>query len=136
MSSDHSPVLVSFNSSPENTTGSAYWKFNSLLLKKTAFLDQMAKEIEILKNSLQNCPPQEKWELMKYKIRALCIKFSKNRAKEKRERFSNLEQQIKAHEIAPSPESSENYLASKLEFERLLNEKTNGCILRSKTTIF
>ena len=61
----------------------------------------MAKEIEILKNSLQNFPPQEKWELMKYKIRAFCIKFSKNRAKEKREMFSNLEQQIKAHENAP-----------------------------------
>ena len=136
VSSDHSPVLVSFNSSPENTTGSAYWKFNSLLLKNPAFLDQMAKEIEILKNSLQNFPPQEKWELMKYKIRAFCIKFSKNRAKEKREIFTNLEQQIKAHENAPSPESSDNYLASKLEFERLLNEKTNGCILRSKTTIF
>jgi len=73
---------------------------------------------------------------MKYKIRAFCIKFSKNRAKEKREIFTNLEQQIKAHENAPSPESSDNYLASKLEFERLLNEKTNGCILRSKTTIF
>ena len=37
VSSDHSPILVTFNSSSENTKGSAYWKFNSLLLKDPAF---------------------------------------------------------------------------------------------------
>ena len=64
----------------------------------------MCNEIEDMKITLENSPPQEKWELMKYKIRAFCIKFSKNRAKEKREIFSNLEKQIKEHENAPSPE--------------------------------
>ena len=136
VSSDHSPVLITFNSSPENTKGSAYWKFNSLLLKNPIFLEQLCNEIEDMKITLENFPPQEKWELMKYKIRAFCIKFSKNRAKEKREIFSNLEKQIKEHENAPSPEFSENYLSSKLDFERMLNEKTSGSILRSKTTIF
>ena len=59
-----------------------------------------------MKISLENFPPQEKWELMKYKIRAFCIKLSKNRAKEKREIYLNLEKQIKEHENAPRPEFS------------------------------
>ena len=58
---------------------------------------------------------------MKYK--GFRIEFPKNRAKEKREMFSNLEQQIKEHENVPSPDFSENHIESKLDFERKLNEK-------------
>ena len=53
VSSDHSPVLITFNSSPENTKGSAYWKFNSLLLKNPIFLEQLCNEIENMKISLE-----------------------------------------------------------------------------------
>ena len=84
---------------------------------------------------LRDHDPQLKWEFLKYKIRAFCIKHSKELAKKKREKFQKLEKIIKDYETHPS-ENSENYLASKLEFEQLLNEKTAGNILRSKTTIY
>ena len=76
-----------------------------------------------------------KWELIKYKIRCVCIEFSKNIAKEKRRNFETLQQNIKQFENFPSTESNslEIYSAEKLEFEALMDEKTKGYILRSKT---
>ena len=60
VSSNHSPVLTTFNSSLENTKVSAYWKFNSLLFKKPIFLEQLCNEIENMKIPLENYPPSGK----------------------------------------------------------------------------
>ena len=49
--------------------------------------------------------------------------------------MSKLENIIKNFETTPEI-SDENYLASKLEYETILNSQTSGHILRSKTKIF
>ena len=66
-----------------------------------------------------------KWEIIKYKIRCFCIKFSKNIAKEKRRKFEALERNINQFENCPSSDSisMEIYSANKLEFEALMEEK-------------
>ena len=76
----------------------AYWKFNTSLLKNNEFITELKVEIESMKVQLYELEPQKKWELMKYKIRAFCIDFSKNIAKQRRAEFSNLENIIKKHE--------------------------------------
>ena len=135
VSSDHNPILLKIKTVRQNERNTSYWKLNSALLKDAEFCSSLANEIEVYKTELRDHDPQQKWELLKYKIRAYCIKHSKEKAKEKREKFQKLEKIIKEYETHPS-ENSENYLASKLEFEQLLNEKTAGNILRSKTTIY
>ena len=135
VSSDHNPILLKIKTVRQNDKNTSYWKLNCALLKNADFCRNLANEIEIYKTELKDHEPQQKWELLKYKIRAFCIKHAKERAKERREKFQKLEKVIKEYETHPS-ENLENYLASKLEFERLLNERTAGNILRSKTTIY
>ena len=90
--SDHSPVIVTFKPVSETSKNTAYWKFNGSLLKDKDFCKNLAIEIENLKISLANFQPQEKWELLKFKIRAFCIKFSKKKAKERKDKINKLEE--------------------------------------------
>ena len=91
ISSDHSPVLINVCPSIPFKKGTNYWKFNSLLLQDTTFCNSLAQEIENIKNEHINLNPQSKWEIIKYKIRAFTIQYSKRLAQEKRVRILNLE---------------------------------------------
>ena len=76
---------------------------------------------------------------MKYEIRRFCIKTSKQIANEKRVKIKSLEDKIKKYETTPEgmdTESSTDYLSAKIEYETFLNLKTNGSILRSKSTLY
>ena len=135
VSSDHNPIFISIKLLQECTKSTAYWKLNCSLLNKNEFITDLKNEIEKMKTDLAGFEPQIKWELIKYKIRAFCRKFSKKIAKEKKEKMTKLENIIKNYETTPEA-SDENYLASKLEYETILNLQTSGHILRSKTKIF
>merc|ERR1712240_397221 len=88
-----------------------------------------------MKANLNEFEPQKKWELMKYKIRCFCIEFSKKIAKKRRDEFEKLEQIIRDHETTEIG-TNEIYVKAKLEYERLLNQKSEGVILRSKIRIY
>ena len=133
--SDHSPVIVTFKPVSETSKNTAYWKFNGSLLKDKDFCKNLAIEIENLKISLANFQPQEKWELLKFKIRAFCIKFSKEKAKERKDKINKLEEIIRDYETLPDGNPN-LYLESKLKYEEMLNVKTAGSILRSRATIY
>ena len=96
---------------------------------------KLIEEIEKAKSEFRHLEPQMKWEIIKYKIRCFCIKFSKNIAKEKRRMFEALKRNIKQFENFPSSDSisMEIYSANKLEFKALMEEKTKGYISQSKT---
>ena len=135
VSSDHNPVLLSIKNPYDSRKNTAYWKFNTSLLKNNDFITELKKEIEKMKVSLNEFEPQKKWELMKYKIRCFCIEFSKNIAKKKREEIENLEKIIKIHETTEIG-TNEIYVKAKLDYENLLNQRTEGVILRSKIKIY
>ena len=72
---------------------------------------------------------------MKFKIREFSIQYAKKVAKQKRDKFDSLEKSISQFENNPeanNPISFETYMANKLEFETLMEENTNGHIIRSK----
>ena len=79
VSSDHNPVLLSIKSPYDSKKNTAYWKFNTSLLKNNDFITELKTEIENMKVNLNEFEPQKKWELMKYKIRCFCIEFSKKK---------------------------------------------------------
>ena len=131
LSSDHSPVLVSFDDTITESKGSSYWKFNSLLLKNPEICAEIIDVIEKTKREFESIDPQLKWELVKYKVRCVCINASKRLAKEKKRRTEFLENSIDQYENSPLIDASispEIYSANKLEFEALMDEKTNGHI--------
>ena len=85
-------------------------------------------------NEYNDLDAQNKWELIKYEIRKHTMKFSKNVAKEKRERKSLHENIVKKYKTMGEPHSitGEQYQNSKNELERIYNDLTEGYILRSK----
>ena len=80
-----SHVSVSFDDTISESKGSSYWKFNSLLLKNPDICAEIINVIENTKRDFESIDPQLKWELVKYKVRCVCIKASKRLAKKKRE---------------------------------------------------
>ena len=82
ISSDHSPILISFSKDKQNNKSSGFWKFNNLLLSDDIFKEELKQHIQNIKNDneLSN-DPQIKWEFLKYQIRKFTIRFSKMCAK-------------------------------------------------------
>lgn len=84
LSTDHSPVLISFCLENIEEKSAGFWKFNSSLLfddQFTSILEAFIKETKTKLNSEEIDDPQIKWEFFKYEIRKFVIKFSKLRAK-------------------------------------------------------
>merc|ERR1712074_228931 len=101
VSSDHTPIHLSIDTSIKNTKGPQYWKFNSMLLRAPNFPLEMEHEIDRLKIEHQHLEPQKKWEIIKYKIRQFCIKFSKNHSKKLKEKVKAMEEVIQKYENTP-----------------------------------
>ena len=83
---------------------------------------------------LKNCILQ--WDVMKYRIRQLAMKYSKEIAHGRKSRRSFLEKKVKMLELEITAESSEELLEEyhtyKNELESIYNYITESIILRSK----
>ena len=74
---------------------------------------------------------------MKFKIRCFCLKYAKKVSRLKKEKLSKLENILNKYETTQKGiETCSEYLSAKFEYESLLNEKTEGTILRSKTVVY
>ena len=96
ISSDHSPILISFSKEKQNNKRSGFWKFNNLLLSDNIFKEKLKQHIQNIKNASEfSNDPQIKWEFLKYQIRKFAIRFSKMRATEERKQTEELETTLK-----------------------------------------
>ena len=74
-----------------------------------------------------------RWEFLKYEIRILSKKFSKNKVKLWREKLSRLEVKLKELEQNLSnDEAKEQYHAYRGEINEIYDEISNGIKIRSK----
>ena len=85
ISSNHSPILISFSKDKQKNKSSGFWKFNNLLLSDDNFKEKLKQHIQNIKNGneLPN-NPQIKLEFFRYQIRKFGIRFSEMHAKEER----------------------------------------------------
>ena len=88
---DHSPLLLQLDFLKENDRGKGYWKFNNTLLQNDEFCSQVERYIASILRENEDMDDQVIWELIKFEIRDLAIRFSKNLAKNKREKIKLLE---------------------------------------------
>ena len=135
--SDHSPVMLSLGITNETQRGRGIWKFNNALLQDNSFKEGVTEVIHNTLNELMQLQmtPHIEWEILKYEIRKFCIKFSKNRAKTKKEEKIRHENIIQNFETDPecSTFSNEEYAESKIWLEDWFQEHLNGTILRAKS---
>ena len=99
ISSDHSPILISFSKEKQHSKSFGFWKFNNSLLSDNIFEEKLKQHIQNIEsdNELSN-DPQVKWEFLKYQIRKFTIRFSKTHAKEERKQRDELETTLKSLE--------------------------------------
>ena len=129
--SDHSAIYVDFQSAQQPKRGHGYWKFNSQLLINTEFTENLKIKIQEWKTENEQMNSEQLWEWLKYKIRSYSRVFSKKMATDKKDRIDTLTREIGNLEI--NIEINQTEIKEKQgELERLMNEKTEGNILRSK----
>ena len=66
---------------------------------------------------MQTSDPRIKWEFIKYNIRKLTVKYSKERAKRRRESRANLEKRVKFYEDNLNSNSADSFLKEYQEAE-------------------
>ncbi len=78
------------------------------------------------------------WDLIKYRIRQISIKYSKEGARKKREKISQIENLLRTFEEnysnSPSNEHFEQLETLKTEYDKRYEDIEKGAIIRSKAT--
>ena len=139
INSDHSAVTLHFSSVDKQKYGPSFWKFNASLVNDTNFVTLLTENIpEWL--SVFNAVTDKRflWDLIKYRIRQMSIKYTKERAREKRERVSNIENMLRTCEEncskCPSNENFEQLEVLKIEYDDIYRDFAKEAIIRSKAT--
>ncbi|KAJ8019198.1 hypothetical protein HOLleu_42370 [Holothuria leucospilota] len=133
--SDHSFIYLTLNvASTKKDPG--YWKLNNSLLSDSSYTDLINSVIQSEIDHRTSMDPCSRWEFLKFKLREVSIKYSKEKARERRHKekvlllkISNLEQQLFMTESAETRSlltAAQNGLISYLDY------KLQGTIIRSR----
>ena len=80
---DHSAIVIPFNSLDEQMRDPSYWKINSSLIE-----DEVSAITEKVPSWLAEfnevSDKRVRWDLVKYRLRQFTIKYSKDKAKKKK----------------------------------------------------
>ena len=132
--SDHSPVFITIDTLSNQERGSYGWKFNSSLLTDPIFIATQTDNINNVINSFDpTFSPHLKWELLKYEVRKFCISYAKTNNRKKHILKENHEKIVKSYESTDDKPSEQKYIDSKIFLENLIEERTQGALLRSKS---
>lgn len=134
---DHAAIVLQVNSVEMQPTGPSYWKFNSSLLEDPEYINLIKDNVpswlvefnEVLDKGLL-------WDLIKYRIRQVTMKYSKTKAKERRSRLCEIENKLKeCQEIFDSNPTENNAVqleTIKSEYNSLYDYIIHGNVIRSR----
>ncbi len=137
--SDHSIVTLELDLHQERR-GKGLWKLNTTFLNDQDYVNLTNKCIIDSKNKYSQENPGLKWELIKMEVTGSSIRFSKNKAKSKKNILEALEKRLhrleserdKESDLQKLPEIEENINLVNGEIEKFVSEKTKGHMFRSK----
>ena len=135
--SDHSAITLLINGMDDSEHGPSFWKFNSSLVNDSDYrflLDENIKNwLEEFKEIVYR---RVLWDLLKYKIRQLTIKYSKEKPHSRKAKVKDLEEKLqnctKNCESDPSKENLEELECLQAEYDDLYDYITQGAIIRSR----
>ena len=95
------PSALSLSKEKGNIRSKGFWKFNSSLIKDQNYINENK---DLIRNfdTKNDCAfsQQLKWEFLKYEIRKFTVHYTKSLAKERKQKVSNLESELKNLEIS------------------------------------
>ena len=135
--SDHSAITLTLNSLVKQKFGPSYWKFNSSLLEDASYIQLISSNYPDWLDEFKDVNDKRVlWDLIKYRIRQVSIKYSKQKARERRARLETAEQKVKRYDLLCNSDPSEKNMydldAAKYEYELLLDYIVRGNIVRSR----
>ena len=137
--SDHSAITLGMNGLDESVRGPSFWKFNSNLVNDPDYCQLISENYNVwLEEFNKVLDKRVLWDLIKYKIRQCTIKYSKTKARQRKEKLQEVEECIKecSHKCDkdPSPQNLEQLESLQAEYENLYDFITQGAIIRSCAT--
>ena len=135
--SDHSAITLSINGIEDQCHGPSFWKFNSSLIDDEIYLATIREKYVIwIAEGREISDPRILWDYIKYKIRQETIAYSKRKARERREKLSNLEMKLRACQLAcdndPSTTNLNDLEILQTEYDRRYEFIAQGAIIRSR----
>ena len=135
--SDHSAITLQINSFEDKVRGPSHWIFNSSLLNDYNYLNLIASSYQDWLTEFQEVSDKRLlWDLIKYKIRQCTISFCKTKARDRRNKLTDLEKKLKESEqLSDCNPTEQNILQLeelKSEYDSEYDYITRGNIIRSK----
>ena len=93
---DHSAIIMHINGIEETGRGPSFWKFNSSRLEDDEYITLITEKYNTwLEEGKDIQDPRVLWDFIKYKIRYESIAYSKQKARNRREKLLTFEKNIK-----------------------------------------
>lgn len=134
---DHSAITIHINGIEETRRGPTFWKFNSSLLEDEEYIKLITdKYSHWLEEGKVLRDPRVLWDFIKYKIRYETLFYSKQKARNRREALTTLEEKIRECIIkcdeSLSSENINNLEILQTEYDRQYVYIAQGAIIRSR----
>ena len=134
---DHAAIFLQIDSIEKQPTGPSYWKLNSSLLDDQKYIELIKDNIPLWLIEFKDVSDKRVlWDLIKYKIRQVSMKYSKTKAKERRNHLSEIEKKLKERQESfdanPTEDNSIQLEMITSEYNSLYDNITEGNIIRSR----
>ena len=135
---DHSAIIISFNSLEEQMRGPYFWKINSSLMEDEDYVSAINEKNSGMALAEFNEVTDKRvlWDLIKYRVRQFTIKYSKDKAKKRKQKLVEIETSIEEAEEALRMNSStsnlENLEKLKMEYDPHFDYMAKGAIICSR----
>ena len=139
INSDHSAIFLHFNCLDKQKHGPSFWKFNASLIDDNDFVTLINESVLVWLNEFHEVTDKRLlWDLIKYRIRQVSIKYRKEKARKKRKQISDIEISLRYCEErcneSPTLENQEELEMLKMEYDSIYEQIAKGAIIRSKAT--
>ena len=133
---DHSAIIISFNSLDEQARGPSYWKFNSSLIDDENYVIAINQKIpEWLGEFKEVIDKRVLWDLIKYRVRQFTMHYAKEKAHKRRQELVQIEISLRQAEERLAIDPSEPNLVIledlKIKYDSHFDYIAKGAIIRS-----
>ena len=135
VATDHSAIILQINSTPKSLHGPSHWRLNVSLLEDVEYVKVISDLINNIKHDTVNMDAKTAWEFIKYKVRQSSIAYSKNKAKQFREKMKNLENEVSLLEQNLFC-NYDQYQLKKKQLEECYDKVTEGILIRSRVQCY
>ena len=134
---DHAAIVLQISSVEKQPTGPSYWKFNSSLLEVPEYINLIKDNVPSWLAEFGDVSDKGLlWDLIKYKIRQVTMRFSKTKARERRSRLWEIENKLKdcqeIFDAFPTEKNAIQLETIKSEYNSLYDYIIQGNVIRSR----